>query len=285
MGPSACGPREEGTLMLRKGSLLACFLLILVSASSASAVSTAFISVNGGGYVAIPVESLGAEDHYCAGPPASGCPNGTITGTGYSIEVDVLLTPYLDTVNDIAPNIEWSVIGTNDTGAALSISLRLTQDIDPIQAAGLVNTSYRLGTTNAYGGGPGPVNATALAAPGGVPVDSDGIPEVHVFTLSDDGGTNLTNAGLDLGTTFNSNPALTSDAQPDINTPEVPGPLGTGFYNFMRVDVNFSMSAGGDIVNAHGTARVVPEPETAALIVLGLFGLGYVGRRRASSPN
>ena len=28
-----------------------------------------------------------------------------------------------------------------------------------------------------------------------------------------------------------------------------------------------------------------PEPETAALIVLGLFGLGYVGRRRASSPN
>ena len=41
------------------------------------------------------------------------------------------------------------------------------------------------------------------------------------------------------------------------------------------------MSAGGDIVNAHGTARVVPEPQTAALLVLGLLGIGYAGRRRA----
>ena len=32
------------------------------------------------------------------------------------------------TVNDIAPNIEWSVIGANDTGAPLSISRILSQD-------------------------------------------------------------------------------------------------------------------------------------------------------------
>jgi hypothetical protein len=266
--------------MLRKGSLLI-FLLSLVSATSASAVSSALISVNGGAYVSVPVESLGAEDHYCAGPPSSGCSNAAITGAGYSIEVDVLLTPYLDTINSIAPNIEWSVNATNDTGAALSISLILTQDIDPIQTAGSVNTSYRLGTTNAYGGAPGPVTATALAPPGGIPVDSDGITEVHVFNLSNNGGATLANAGIDLGPTFNSNPALTSDAQPDLNTPEVPGPLGTGNYNYMRSDVNFSMSAGGDIVNAHGTARVVPEPQTAALLVLGLLGIGYAGRRRA----
>lgn len=267
--------------MLRKGSLLA--FLVLVCASSASAVSSALISVNGGAYVSVPVESLGAEDHYCAGPPASGCPNATITGVGYSIEVDVLLTPYLDTVNDIAPNIVWSVVGTNDTGAALSISLIMTQDIDALAAAtALVNTSFRLGTTNEYGdGGPGPVNATALAPPGGVLVDSDGITEMMVFNLSTNGGGALANAGIDLGPTVNSNPALVSQDQPDLNSPVIPGPLGAGDYNFMRVDVNFSMSAGGDIVTTQGTARVVPEPETAALLALGLLGIGYAGRRRA----
>jgi PEP-CTERM motif len=266
--------------MLRKGSLLIC-LLALVSASSASAVSTALISVNGGGYVSVPVESLGAEDHYCAGPAASGCPNGTITGAGYSIEVDVLLTPYLETGFGIAPNIEWSFNVTNDTGAALSLSFIFAQDIDAIEAAGLVNTSYRLGTTNAYGDAPGPVTATALAPPGGVPVDGDAVTEVQVFNLSSNGGSTLANAGIDLGPSFTSNPALTSDTQTAFNTPEVPGPLGSGAYNFMRVDVNLSTSAGGDIVNAHGTARVVPEPQTAALLGLGLLGIVYAGRRRA----
>jgi hypothetical protein len=49
----------------------------------------------------------------------------------------------------------------------------------------------------------------------------------------------------------------------------------------MRVDVNLSTSAGATIVNAHGTARVVPEPQTAALLALGLLGIVYAGRRRS----
>ena len=57
--------------MLRKGSLLI-FLLSLVSASSASAVSSALISVNGGGYVSVPVESLGAEVYVHFGVGAGG---------------------------------------------------------------------------------------------------------------------------------------------------------------------------------------------------------------------
>jgi hypothetical protein len=107
--------------MLRKGSLLIC-LLALVSASSRSAVSTASLVSIGGGYVSVPVESLGAEDHYCAGPAASGCPNGTIYRRGLLDRVDVLLTPYLDTGFGIAPNIEWSFNVTNDTGSPRSRS-------------------------------------------------------------------------------------------------------------------------------------------------------------------
>jgi hypothetical protein len=48
----------------------------------------------------------------------------------------------------------------------------------------------------------------------------------------------------------------------------------------MRTDVNLSISNGGDEVNAFGTARVVPEPEVAALFSLGLVALGYAGRHR-----
>jgi hypothetical protein len=94
--------------------------------------------------VSVPVESLGAET-YCAGPAASGCPNGTITGAGYSIEVDVLLTPYLDTGFGIARTSSGASTSRTTHGAALSLSFIFAQDIDAIEAAGLVNTVVRLG--------------------------------------------------------------------------------------------------------------------------------------------
>jgi hypothetical protein len=142
-----------------------------------------------------------------------------------------------------------------------------------------VNTSYRLGSTNG-GDSPGPVHVQQLAAPGGIPIDTDGIPEIEVFNLSTNGGATLSNAGIDLGQTWDSDPLLTSDTYPAENSPIIAGPIGSGLYNFMRVDVNLSITNGGDEVNAFGSARVVPEPDVAALIGLGLIGLGYVGRRR-----
>lgn len=267
-------------MSLRTGSLLLC-LLGLLAASSANAASTALVSVNGGAYVAIPAESLGAEDYYCAG--TAGCSNSALTGTGYSLEVNVILTPYLDTLNDIAPNIGWDFHAVNDTGAALSLSFIFYQDIDPISAPGGVNTSYRLGTTNG-GGTTGQVNVAQLPPQTVIPTDADGDPEIQLFTLSADGGFTLVNAGIDLGQSFDSDPTKTSDTYPDEDSPLPPiaGPLGAGSYNFMRVDVNLSVSNGGDEVNALGSARLVPEPETAALVALGMVGLGYVGRRRAS---
>jgi hypothetical protein len=229
--------------------------------------------------VAIPIESLGAEDIYCAGPSCA-TPNTALDGPGYSLEVLVILTPYYDVPNDIAPNIDWSFHVANDTADALSLSFIFFQDITATPAPGVVNTSYRAGTTNG-GESPGPVTIQQLPAPGGIPTDGDAFNEIHVSNLSVNGGTTLVNMGLDLGQTFNSNPALTSDTYPAENSPLIAGPLGAGSYNFMRTDVNLSVTNGGDEANAFGTSRVnVPEPQAAALVGLGLVALGYAGRRR-----
>jgi hypothetical protein len=141
-------------------------------------------------------------------------------------------------------------------------------------APGIVTHSESSSTTNVSG----PTTpVTALPPPGTIPVDGDLVTEQFVFTLSQDGGVNFLNAGLDIRPSFVG--AAPSDTQAAINLGPIAGPAGAGFYDFMRVDVNFSMAGGGDIYTFNGIATVVPEPGTGALLLAGLFGLGLARRR------
>jgi hypothetical protein len=142
-------------------------------------------------------------------------------------------------------------------------------------APGIVTHSESSSTTDGGGGG---TPVTALA-PIGIPVDGDLATEQFVYTLSQDGGATLLNAGLDIRGSFVG--ASPSDAQAAINLGPIAGPAGAGFYNFMRIDVNFSMTGGSDAYTFNGIATVVPEPATAVLFGLGLGGLALFGRRRS----
>jgi hypothetical protein len=147
--------------------------------------------------------------------------------------------------------------------------------IVPTAAPGIVTHSESSSTTDANGGG---TPVTALPPPGGIPVDIDGVTEQFVYTLSQNGGVTFLNAGLDIRPSFVG--ASPSDSQAAINLGPIAGPAGAGFYDFMRVDVNFSMAGGSDAYTFNGFATVVPEPATAALLGLGLGGLTFLGRGR-----
>jgi hypothetical protein len=257
-------------MTLRKSSVLACVAGLVALAGAANAASFAQLIVDGGDPIAIPLEDDGKADYYCAGTP--GCSNPALSGADWTVKVDVFLDP--------DPFIQYGVAVTNSSGGALSFGFLFSQSITLTPTPGTVNTSISGSTTNG-GGVNGVVTITPLAPPGLTPVDSDGNTEIQVFNLSSDGGTTLTNATIDLGQPFSSNGGQTSDTYPAENSAIIAGPLGSGSYDFMRVDLNFSQSGGGDVFTFNGSARVVPEPGTAALFGLGLLGLGYVGRRRS----
>jgi hypothetical protein len=180
-------------------------------------------------------------------------------------------------VLDPDPSITYSFAVT-DFGAPSTFGFIFSQPIGLTSTPGVVDASLSGSTTNG-GGLPGLVTVTPAAAPGIIPLDGDLIPEIAVYTLSTNGGATFLNAGLDLGPAFASNPLLVSDTYGPFSGGPIAGPAGAGSYNTMRVDVNFTLSGGSDAFTANGSATVIPEPGTLALLVGGLLALAAAGRR------
>lgn len=128
----------------------------------------------------------------------------------------------------------------------------------------------------------GGVTVTALAPPGGIPVDGDGIPEIQVFTLSSNNGVSWLNVGLDSGpTTFIPLGPFASGPYPTSNQ----GPIATiagGPWTDMRADINFRLTGGGDVFSFNGAKVLEPVPEPAmGLLALVAVMCGAGIRRRS----
>jgi hypothetical protein len=165
---------------------------------------------------------------------------------------------------------------TIDFGAASTFGFIFVQPIVATAAPGTATHTHSSSTTGA-GGSTTPV--TAAAPPGGISVDGDLTPEIAVYSLSTNSGTTWLNVGLDLSSSFVG--AAGSDTQGPFSEGPVAGPAGSGSYDSMRVDVNFTMGGGGDAYTWNGEASIeVPEPPIAALLALGLGGLWAFGLRR-----
>lgn len=110
------------------------------------------------------------------------------------------------------------------------------------------------------GAAAGGVTVTALAPPAGIPTDGDGVAELQVYTLSDDGGVTYKNVGLDAGpTTFVPLGAFASGLYGVFNQGPIPTIAG-GPWTHMRADLNFGLSGGGDAFTLNGAKVLIPEP-------------------------
>jgi PEP-CTERM motif-containing protein len=178
---------------------------------------------------------------------------------------------------DPDPRIDYAAT-VIDHGAANTFNLVFQQDIVSTLAPGTATHDFSSSTTDGDFNG---VPVSPIATLPGISSDAPGTAdEISVFNLSQDAGTTWINAALDLGPAF-VGAATGSDTQGPYGPVTSGGPSGTGSYNAMRVDVNFSMQGGDDAYSPGGFAQiVVPEPLSLGLLGLGIVALGIAGRRR-----
>jgi hypothetical protein len=190
---------------------------------------------------------------------------------GLEITIDELIVN-----ND--PYIKYAFGFTNQTGADLNIGFSVSAAIAPPVPGGSSSV-----VTNGIGAGwattDGSITITPLNPPPGIPVDGDGVAEFQVFSLSSDGGMTFVNTGIDVGPLFSANPGpFQAGNIPSDNQGPVASPAG-GPWNWMRLDVNFTLSD-GETFSPSGIASInVPEPATMLLIGTALLGLAGFTRR------
>ena len=162
-----------------------------------------------------------------------------------------------------------------DSGAPSTFGFSFSSPVAPtVTAPGVVTASISGSVTEGSGG---TVVVTPTAPPAGISqdgTDNGALPdEIQVFSLSSDGGSNWINAGVDVGTAFTSpNLLVTQSANyPATNTPAVAGPASASPFDFMRLDLNFMLSGGGDIFTVNGalplTRYLSPQPSGYSALV------------------
>jgi hypothetical protein len=168
-------------------------------------------------------------------------------------------------VFDPDPMITYS-FAVIDFGAPSSFSFVFSQGITSTTAPGLA--SHNMAGASATG-----VAVTATAPLAGSPVDSDGVTEIAVFNLSQDGGVTLLNAGMDLGPS-----ASVFGTYGPFSEGPIAGPAPSGSYNFMRIDLSMGLDGSNHAFTGSGLATVTPEPGSLGLLAAGIALLAL--RRR-----
>jgi len=153
-------------------------------------------------------------------------------------------------------------IGVTDIGAPSVFGFVFGTPIVGISPPGTVTSSFSASLTD---GGDGAKSITPGAP--GVPVDGDGIAEVHVVN----DGFPLTNDGLDLGPASGDLGPGASVFGPFNEAGPLPGP---GPWTWLQINVTFTGSGGADFYGLTGRAEKVESvPEAASTMLLTLMGL------------
>jgi hypothetical protein len=188
-------------------------------------------------------------------------------------DISISAAFYPDSTIEPNPQIIYSSAVT-DRNVANTFGFVFLHDVAPVLGSALHENSSSSTDSGIDG-----VAVSPIAPLAGIPLDTDGIAEIAVYTLSIDGGATYLSAGLDLRAAFVGGPGPNSDTQTDLSEG---GPGPGGAYNQMRVDVNFSLPGGDDSYTSGGKALiVVPEPMSFGLVGLGLLALGVARRRRS----
>jgi len=237
--------------------------LFLTVNSYAQETRNIVVSVDGGDPVEVPLEVTqdGKVINWSFfGELAIGGDDGAIL-TGLNVTADP--DPFLG-----------YAIGVVDIGAPSVFGFAFGTPIVPTGPPSDVSVGFSASLTD---GGNGAISITPVAP--GVPVDGDGITEIHVAN----DGFPLTNDGHDLG------PGAAFVGAPGgafVHGPfNESGTIGGGPWTWMQLDVNFAGSGGNDFYGLTGSLLkvqgTVPEAgSTLLLTMLGLAGCAVSRRLR-----
>lgn len=181
-----------------------------------------------------------------------------------------------DVTMDEDPFINYAIAVRNYTLSPMNFSFSFSTVIDPVSDPSIVKSSFGGAVTAGEASAPYGVTLTALDPSHGV-IDGDLITEMHVATVSNNGGTTLTNMGLDLGPDFSYSDSDMTKIIGALNE-QGNGPSG-GPWNHLQIDLNFSLSP-GDLAVLTGRADINAVPIPSAIWLLGSGLIGLAGFRK-----
>jgi hypothetical protein len=236
-----------------------------------------------GTWTAIPVNTFDTQVQLDDGSPVLDAVGFEIAGPQSfgdetnGFEVQSLAGTWIDD-----PYLSYGV-AVVDFGAPSDFRFTFSAPIVPVAGPNHVSSTFSGSLTGAGGSD---VTFTPLTPPMGVPTDGDSVdPEAHVVTLSEDGGSTLVSMGHDLGgdVVTGTGSLLLPAYNEGIPFGTLAGPTSTTGWDYLGMDLSFSLSGFGDIATLNGDARieqVVPLPPAALLLGVGLFGYLAIARAR-----
>jgi hypothetical protein len=179
---------------------------------------------------------------------------------------------------NVDPFMSYGFSVKNNTTSTQTYTFTMGEALSPtITGDYLVHADVSGAILNGVGGTAGTVKITPALAD----QDGDGIAELQVLRLSNDGGLTFVNAGVDAGQGVT---AFGSQTYGSYNQDAA----GSGNFNYWAFETKFTLSPDKDVASIAGYAEIasvvaapVPEPLTYSLMLAGLGLMGFVARRRA----